>query len=66
MADRSYDEAFNDGLEKASLVLRRKAHKMRMQLGGAHVSETMARIFDAEADEILALRRHPVTEAQNG
>jgi hypothetical protein len=56
---RHYDEAKNDGLERAALHLQRKADKMRAQPNGSDpTADMMARIFEGEAAEMLALREN--------
>lgn len=50
-----YQRGYDDGLERAAMMLMRKADKMRAS--GNTTGDTMARIFEAEADEILARRK---------
>lgn len=59
MTDRHYDEAFNDGLEHAALFLQRKADRLSKPAEefGAPTANMMARVFEEQATEILALRR---------
>lgn len=54
-----YADLFNGGLEAAAEHLAKKAKIIREQGHGAPsvTADTMARIFESEAAEILALRR---------
>ena len=54
----NYRSAFDDGIERAALHLQRKADQMRKDNPGP-TADMMARIFEAEAEEILALRKSP-------
>ena len=50
----AYREGQNDGLERAAVHLQRKADKMRN--GANATADFMARIYEAEAAEILAMK----------
>lgn len=56
-----YQNGYDDGLERASLHLQRKADKIRAGVTdggwGKPTADMMARIFETEAEEILAQRR---------
>lgn len=56
MALSHYQQAYDDGLERAALNLQRKADKMREGVDPGSESAIMAHIFEVQADEILALR----------
>lgn len=47
------NEAFNDGLGRAAMHLQQKANKMRQ--AGNVTADMMARVYEAEAAEIMAL-----------
>lgn len=49
-----YQRGYDDGLERAALMLQRKADKMRASANTT--ADTMARIYEEEAKEILAAR----------
>lgn len=53
------EATYNAGLEAAADHLRAKARKMRDKaVGPTPTANLMANIFEGEAAEILALRRH--------
>ena len=53
--NNGFNNGFNDGLERAAIHLQCKAHQMRDH--GNITANTMARIYEEEAEQILALRR---------